>query len=155
MKTKTHRSRGFSLPELLMALTIIAVMAAYGVQGWGRYRQALRLEQQAQRLVDFLSREQANAYWRNQNRAVRIIQQQDDWCLQSTEEGNRECRSHADVSLASATHSTLNFYGVRNTAQAGHLVLTNAAGSVRVVISARGRIRLCGETRPVLAIPLC
>ncbi len=47
-----------------------------------------------------------------------------------------------DVVLADITPS-LAFFGLRNTAWAGHIVLKNAAGEWRLVVSSRGRIRLC------------
>ncbi|MFT8211888.1 MAG: prepilin-type N-terminal cleavage/methylation domain-containing protein [Symbiopectobacterium sp.] len=33
---------GFSLPELLIALTLIALLSAGGIQGWTAYQQAVR-----------------------------------------------------------------------------------------------------------------
>ncbi|SQJ38157.1 prepilin peptidase dependent protein A [Salmonella enterica] len=47
-----------------------------------------------------------------------------------------------DVVLADITPS-LAFFGLRNTAWAGHIVLKNAAGEWRLVVSSWGRIRLC------------
>lgn len=47
-----------------------------------------------------------------------------------------------DVVLADITPS-LTFFGLRNTAWAGHIVLKNAAGEWRLVVSSWGRIRLC------------
>ncbi|HBM1405832.1 TPA: hypothetical protein LUI38_000613, partial [Salmonella enterica subsp. enterica] len=38
---------------------------------------------------------------------------------------------------------SLAFFGLRNTAWAGHIVLKNAAGEWRLVVSSWGRIRLC------------
>ncbi|MEX0631298.1 hypothetical protein M8494_00635 [Serratia ureilytica] len=46
-------------------------------------------------------------------------------------------------------------YGLRNTAQAGHILLSNDAGSLRLVLSARGRLRLCSEGQRVRGIALC
>lgn len=47
-----------------------------------------------------------------------------------------------DVDLVGITAS-LAFYGQRNTAWPGNIRLKNAAGEWRVVVSPRGRIRLC------------
>ncbi|MDU7768282.1 MAG: prepilin peptidase-dependent protein, partial [Serratia marcescens] len=49
----------------------------------------------------------------------------------------------------------IGFYGLRNTAQAGHILLSNDAGSLRLVLSARGRLRLCSEGQRVRGIALC
>ncbi|AFR02335.1 hypothetical protein [Pectobacterium carotovorum] len=67
--------------ELLVVLTIVALMAGGGLHGWIQYQQAIRLEQSAQQLLDFLSRVQANAYWHNETRTVKLIPQGELWCM--------------------------------------------------------------------------
>ena len=154
---------GFSLPELLIALTIVALLSVGGIQGWTAYQQAVRLEQQAQLVMLFLQRVQANAYWYNDTRAVSVIQTGDRWCLREGEasltcnegSGGRLLPSAHDVHIAAMTRPIITFHGLRNTAQAGHLVLENGAGRLRIVISIWGRIRLCSDTQPVLGIPRC
>lgn len=153
--------------ELLVVLTIVALMAGGGLHGWIQYQQAIRLEQNAQQLLDFLSRVQANAYWHNEARTVKLLRQGALWCMtlvhndkpseercRSDDPGQFVRRSQA-VALVTFTSKTLTFFGLRNTAQAGHLSLSNSAGQLRLVISVRGRMRLCSESQPVLAIPLC
>ncbi|CDG48273.1 prepilin-type N-terminal cleavage/methylation domain-containing protein [Serratia symbiotica] len=49
----------------------------------------------------------------------------------------------------------IGFYGVRNNAQAGHIVLSNGAGSLRLVLSAKGRLRVCSERKNARGIALC
>ncbi|WP_196905927.1 hypothetical protein [Candidatus Symbiopectobacterium sp. 'North America'] len=74
-------------------------------------------------------------------------------CHEST--GGRLLSSTRDVGIAAMARPTVIFYGLRNTAQAGHLVLDNGAGRLRIVISIWGKIRLCSDTQPVLGIPRC
>ncbi|MCL2892992.1 prepilin peptidase-dependent protein [Brenneria tiliae] len=166
MKTAIRQSRGITLLELLAVLAIAALLAGGGLHAWTGYQQALRLEQGARQLLDFLSRVQANADWRNETRTARLIRQGEYWCLNDAADDSaiKSCaeqdprqftRANKDISVSAFTSDTLTFYGLRNTAQAGHITLANAAGKLRLVISVRGRLRLCSEDRQVLAIPLC
>lgn len=153
--------------ELLVVLTIVALMAGGGLHGWIQYQQAIRLEQSAQQLLDFLSRVQANAYWHNETRTVKLIPQGELWCMvagQNEKQAEETCRENhlgqfvrrtQDVVLAKFTSNVFTFFGLRNAAQAGHISLSNSAGQLRLIISVRGRIRLCSEEQVVLAIPLC
>lgn len=153
--------------ELLVVLTIVALMAGGGLHGWIQYQQAIRLEQSAQQLLDFLSRVQANAYWHNETRTAKLIPQGELWCMvagQNEKQAENTCRENhpgqfvrrtQDVVLAKFTSNVFTFFGLRNAAQAGHILLSNSAGQVRLIISVRGRLRLCSESQAVLAIPLC
>ncbi|RUR95225.1 prepilin peptidase-dependent protein [Pectobacterium versatile] len=167
MKIRNRQQRGFTLLELLVVLTIVALMAGGGLHGWIQYQQAIRLEQSAQQLLDFLSRVQANAYWHNETRTAKLVPQGELWCMvagQNEKQAEDTCRENhlgqfvrrtQDVVLAKFTSNVFTFFGLRNAAQAGHISLSNSAGQLRLVISVRGRMRLCSESQAVLAIPLC
>ncbi len=153
--------------ELLVVLTIVALMAGGGLHGWIQYQQAIRLEQSAQQLLDFLSRVQANAYWHNETRTAKLIPQGELWCMvagQNEKQAEDTCRENhprqfvrrtQNVVLEKFTSNVFTFFGLRNAAQAGHISLSNSAGQLRLIISVRGRMRLCSESQAVLAIPLC
>ncbi|PWC21159.1 prepilin peptidase-dependent protein [Brenneria roseae subsp. roseae] len=167
MNIRNRQRRGFTLLEILVVLTIVALLAGGSMHAWIGYQQALRLEQSAQQLLDFFNRVQANAYWHNKTRTVRLIQQGERWCMVSDaepQEENTACREEnllqyvrttKEISVSKATSNSFAFYGLRSTAQAGHITLMNSAGKLRLIISVRGRMRLCSEEQPVLAIPLC
>lgn len=173
MKNIGEPSRGVTLLELLVVMIIVALLAGGGLRAWTGYQQALRLEQGAQQLLVFLSRAQAKAYWHNETRTIRLMQQGEYWCMDSgadSEGGSLGCsagngccddsglqfrRMSKDLAVIRSTSDVFAFYGLRNTAWPGHITLSNPAGKVRLVISVRGRMRLCSETQQVLAIPLC
>ncbi|WP_125258634.1 prepilin peptidase-dependent protein [Dickeya lacustris] len=163
MNNNTRRQNGFSLPELMLVLTVIALLTGSGLYHWQAYRQLLQLEQQARQLLGVLTGIQAQANWRNQTLSLWIKSSAQAWCLVSTE-SSTDCdnpasvvyyRLHQDVALQESTSPRVVFYGVRNAAQSGHLTLRNPAGKVRLVISGRGRLRLCSEAFSVQGIPLC
>ncbi|WP_224555368.1 prepilin peptidase-dependent protein [Pectobacterium versatile] len=167
MKIRNRQQRGFTLLELLVVLTIVALMAGGGLHGWIQYQQAIRLEQSAQQLLDFLSRVQANAYWHNETRTAKLIPQGELWCMvagQNEKQAEDTCRENhprqfvrrtQNVVLEKFTSNVFTFFGLRNAALAGHISLSNSAGQLRLIISVRGRMRLCSESQAVLAIPLC
>ncbi|TPG60730.1 prepilin peptidase-dependent protein [Ewingella americana] len=164
MKT-THDSKqqGMSLIEILVVIILVGICSLWGMHGWQGYQQALRLEQNAQRLRLYLSglQTQANAY----NRSIIL------WAIDgipgcvgyssrpvnctSSDRVPRFVVSEPDMEILDFTDKVMGFYGIRNAAQAGHITLRNPAGSIRLVLSARGRIRLCSEGKPMLGAPQC
>ncbi|NKI73169.1 prepilin peptidase-dependent protein [Dickeya sp. CFBP 2040] len=163
MNITNGRQQGFSLLELIVVIAIVALLTGGGFYNWLAYRQALMLEQHARHLLAFMGRIQAGVYWRNQTESLWLTSSGGNWCIGSGPEP-ASCppenafvftRASQDVALVETTSEQVVFYGLRNAAQAGHLTLSNSAGRVRLVISARGRLRLCSESRPVQGIPLC
>ncbi|KAA8997619.1 prepilin peptidase-dependent protein [Affinibrenneria salicis] len=162
---KLMRQQGFTLPELLMAIMLVALMAGGGLRSGHAYLQALRLEQHARQLLDFLTRAQAGARWHNHNRTLWVIHAGSGWCLVTGFSPAGGCPSAGGarvfmpddrrIELAEYTARRFDFYGLRNAAQPGHLTLANPAGRIRLVISVRGRLRLCSERQAILALPRC
>ncbi len=132
-----------TLIELLAAL-IAGMLTGWGVGQWRHHQQTLRTEHTAQQLLAFLLRLQADANWRNRTTllwfkngtpgAGRGVPPPD--CASA--EGSVFSPSYRDVALSGYTGKEIGFYGLRNTAQAGHILLSNDAGSLRLVLSARG-----------------
>ncbi|ATA20829.1 prepilin peptidase dependent protein A [Gibbsiella quercinecans] len=157
-----RQQRGFTLLELLAVMALVAILTGWGIGQWRRQQQVLRLEHTAQQLLAFLTRLQADANWRNRT-ALLWFRQGDPWCIGSGG-SEQQCRPgnawlfvpvHPDVALKDVTQKEMGFYGLRNNAQAGHITLGNGAGNVRVVLSAKGRLRLCSEGVAIGGITSC
>lgn len=142
--------RGMTLIELLVVIALAALLSSWGVSHWHQHRQALRLEHTALQLLAFLTRLQADANWRNRA-ALLWFKPGEHWCIGSGSEP-LTCSAAEDwvfvapsdgVQLSDYTRKEIGFYGLRNGAQAGHIQLSNGVGSLRVILSAKGRLRLC------------
>ena len=151
-----------SLIEMMVVVALVAMCTLWGLHSWRGYQQALKLEQQAQHLRLYLYDLQAEA--NNYNRSAIL------WAISGTggcvgtgarpavcsaAGGRVFVVSEPDIELFDFTDKVMGFYGLRNAALAGHLTLKNAAGSLRVVLSARGRLSLCSENKPMLGIGVC
>jgi len=167
MKDKTlsnidDRQRGMTLIELLAAILIAGMLTGWGVGQWRYHQQALRLEHTAQQLLAFLLRLPADANWRNRTTLL-WFKSGTPWCLGGgvpppdcgSAEGPVFSPFYRDVALSGYTDKEIGFYGLRNTAQAGHIQLSNEAGGLRLVLSARGRLRLCSEGLRIRGIAPC
>ena len=75
--------------------------------------------------------------------------------LRGAAETSRCFAPYTNVYLSVSTTGELSLGGVRHTAGAAHLVLSNSAGRLRVVLSGRGRVRLCSEQGRWAGIPPC
>lgn len=157
-----HYQQGLTLIELLVVIMLVGVLTSWGINQWQHYQQALRLEQTAQQLLTFLVRLQADANWHNRN-ALLWFRTGKTWCIGSgipaiscvPSDDGVFMPDYSDVELREVTQKEMGFYGVRNNAQAGHILLVNRVGQIRLVLSAKGRLRLCSEGISVRSIPLC
>lgn len=146
-----------------MVIAVISLLVGAGLHSWLGYRQAMVLEQNARQLMSVVGRIQTQANWRNETLMARIQRVGERWCIGPGTSGS-DCPADSalfftptsrDVELVDATAQQFSFFGLRHTAQSGHLTLRNAAGRIRLVLSVRGRLRLCSEGRPLLGTPLC
>ena len=145
-----NRQRGYTLIETLITLTLVLILSAGGLYGWQSWQQQQRLWQTASQVRDYLVLLRDDANWHNRDRVLSVGQSAEGWCL-SASVPMADCSVRnaftlqplwPEVSLSAMTPG-LGFYGLRNTAWAGHIRLQSAGGSWNIIVSGWGRIRLC------------
>lgn len=145
-----NRQRGYTLIETLITLALMLILSAGALYGWQRWQQQQRLWQTASQVRDYLVLLRDDANWHNRNRLLSVGQQANGWCL-SALEAPVNCAAATpftflprwpEVSLSHITPG-LGFYGLRNSAWAGHIRLHSAGDSWNIIVSNWGRIRLC------------
>ncbi|MBS0056410.1 prepilin peptidase-dependent protein [Yersinia sp. Marseille-Q3913] len=157
------KQKGISLIEVLLVIALVGIMATWGAQSWHQYRQRERLADSARQLLAFLTHLQVQAN-RSNDTALLWVQQHGKGCLGSGDKPTEPCSvltgrvfipPYPDVAITMSLQKSIGFYGVRNTAQAGSILLNNPAGSIRLIISSRGRMRLCSEGQSISGIHVC
>ena len=157
------KQKGISLIELLVVIALVGVMATWGAQSWHHYRQREKLADSARQLLAYLTLLQAQTN-RSNGTALLWIQQTEQGCLGLGSRPNTTCSTlaghafippYTDVAITFSLHKRIGFYGIRNTAQAGNIMLSNSAGRIRLIISSRGRMRLCSEGQSISGISSC
>jgi len=147
---KTAQLRGFTLPELLLVMVIAGLLSLAALQGWQRWQQRQQLRDSAQQLQGFLVRLRTQANRHNSDLVLWSLSGE-HWCIGAgsrpvagCSHGNKQhfISPHAGVVLY-GIRGEPGFYGRRNVARAGSIELGNNSGRIRLIISARARIRLC------------
>ncbi|WP_233148869.1 prepilin-type N-terminal cleavage/methylation domain-containing protein [Shimwellia pseudoproteus] len=135
-KPQTAAQQGYSLVELVIVMLIIMLTAAGGHR-WYQWQGRQQLRHSALALRDYLQQQRDRANGFNRDITIRQQQTSDGWCLVAgTHREQTGCPAAAgagyrplaaDITLVSLTPG-LTFYGLRNTAWPGHVVLANRAG---------------------------
>ncbi|WP_391488153.1 prepilin peptidase-dependent protein [Leclercia tamurae] len=143
------KEKGFTLMEMLIAISLIMTLSAAGLYGWRRWQQQQQLWQTARQVRDYLVVLRNDAWRNNQDHTVTLKQDGKRWCLLKS--GIPECQADnafvltpqwPDIQVTELTPA-LGFYGLRDTAWAGRVHLQSQAGEWLILISAWGRIRMC------------
>ncbi|CAK9884335.1 MAG: hypothetical protein XXXJIFNMEKO3_00717 [Candidatus Erwinia impunctatus] len=143
-----NKLRGFTLAELMVVMMILAIMGGVSLHSRQRWQQHQQLLQNARQIQHFLIRLRLDAHWYNRARVI-------DWkpdkphCLKVV--GGADCRSPGRDSVLVKTSQVMiesitegmGFYGRENVARPGRIVIRNPSGSVHIIVSTRGRVRLC------------
>ncbi|WP_261867673.1 prepilin-type N-terminal cleavage/methylation domain-containing protein [Budvicia aquatica] len=151
-----NNESGMTLIEMMLVIAIMAILTSSGLNSWQNYQQRTLLEQASAGALAFMAQVQFAADWRNSAYRLRIGRRGNVGCISAgLQAESSDCHSEAGLifrlpdpglSLEIAQSDIgLGFYGLRNTAGSGHLVVSNQAGRVRLVISAKGRLRRCSE----------
>ena len=151
-----RKQRGFSLAEVMLVMGIIVTLSAGGIHGWQQWQQQQRLWITVQRVRGFLQQLRSEANWKNVDHLLRLSHSGSRWCLTSHLAPDSQCKSasrwqlvqpFAEVEMEMTAGA--GFYGIRNTAWPGHLILRSSAGEWQIILSAWGRIRTCktGEAK--------
>ncbi|WP_237172370.1 prepilin-type N-terminal cleavage/methylation domain-containing protein [Pantoea alhagi] len=147
---KKTRTNGFTLVELLLVLTIAALLSLASLQGWQSWQQRQRMQETARQLQRFLHGVRAWANWHNREQPLWLLTGE-RWCLGSGAVPAAGCDSGRRLQLLAphpqvhiiAIEGAPGFYGKRNVAKAGHIIFGEGSLRWRMIISSRGRIRLC------------
>ncbi len=140
---------GFTLLELLVVMVIASVLGFGAVSGWHRWQQHRHLNDTAAQIQHFLLRLRSEANWHNDTRLLWHLPGQ-KWCLGSAAVQLR-CNGRSrhtllapwqEVRLLSLTEG-VGFYGRRSMAKPGRIVISCDAGERHIIVSSRGRIRIC------------
>ena len=145
-----NRQRGYTLIETLATLALVMILGTSGMFGWKSWQQQQRLWQTAVQVRDYLVLLRDDANWHNRDRLLSVGKAEQGWCL-SAADTPADCAAQGpftlrpqwpEVSLANITPG-LGFYGLRNSAWAGHIRLQNAGDGWNIIVSNWGRIRFC------------
>lgn len=155
MKIPHVSQQGYTLVEMMLALTLASMLALSGGLAWRHYQHHAQLDRAARQVADFLQRVQYRAAWGNHHYRIRV-QTGQAWSLVVSEDAHsrhgpraamavRWQAPAADIRLDISAPGYLTLAGLRNTATPAHLTLSNPAGSIKIILSGKGRIRICGE----------
>ncbi|AOV97774.1 peptidase [Edwardsiella hoshinae] len=141
--------RGYTLLETLLVCALLALLAGGVTPLWMERRTAERLWSETLRLQRYLLALRDQAFHGNAARPLWLRRTQGVDCL--VVRAGDDCRAAAafvpapPLRLTAQLSPLAGFYGLRNTAQPGHVRLSDARQATRVIWSAQGRVRVCAE----------
>ncbi|OWO81052.1 peptidase [Photorhabdus luminescens] len=153
---------GFSLLELMIVIVLVSIFSLWGVQEWGYHQERARLQDSAQKILTFITRQQSLANYLNK-RVVLWLKIGKDWCIALSNPVLADCdlenvegisSPYQDIIISSATKDQIEFHGIRNTMIPASFILANSAGEISIIFSSRGRIRSCSNNK-FNQIPAC
>ncbi len=145
-------SGGYTLPEILIVMVLMSILSASGWYSWQQWQQKRQLDDSAQQIQRLLQRLRADANWHNRVYLL-WLQPGPRWCLGAGQQ-SVDCLSAPRLRLQAPWPGTeittltpgIGFYGRKNVARPGRIVIVSKAGERRIIVSARGRIRICRQS---------
>jgi len=166
--------QGLSLIELLMILSVAAILAATAVPAFYNLIGKQRLKGAAETLFSDLQFARFTAIKKNTPIGItfQTSQAASDWCYGLSDSGPCRCNQAGDCKIEGipATtvtpkdfrkvtlktnffRSTTSFKPLKGTTNAGTAILTYGKNSIHVIVSTLGRIRSCSDS--VSGYPPC
>ncbi|WP_213993166.1 prepilin-type N-terminal cleavage/methylation domain-containing protein [Sodalis sp. dw_96] len=159
MKKPIPSQQGYTLIEMMLVLSLVALIALTGGFSWQHYRHQSRLSEAGQQIADFLSRWQLHAVRNNHSCRIGIKTGADAEltavCHSRPDERFRFRPPLVDIRLEVSSPGYLTFRGLHNTATPAHVAISNPAGSIKIIVSGTGRLRLCSVKGRFGGIPPC
>lgn len=148
-----QKKSGFTLIVLLVVMVIASAITLTAVSGWQYWQHRQRLNASATQLQHFLLLLRNEANWHNQQ-ALLWQQSGEKWCVGSGPSPSK-CRAQRqvfvapwpEIRLVSLTEG-MGFYGRRNVAKPGRIVIASEAGERHIIVSSCARVRICQEACP-------
>jgi len=143
------RSRGFTLLEVLVALALVTILAAFSIPRWGTLLLTYRLRSAARQLRSDLNRTKMRAV--SETARFRLVFLASKYTVErhdgTTYQPIGEDRSLPNgIDVRSTTRSSLGFTprGTATPGTGGTVKLCNSKDAgINVVVSSTGRIRIC------------
>ncbi len=159
MKNPIPSQQGYTLIEMMLVLLLAALMALSSGFSWQYHRHQARLSLAGQQTADFLSRLQLHAARNNHGCRITIKTgaggELSAVCTSRPDEPLRFHPLASDIRLEMSAPGYLVFKGLHNTATPAHLLLSNPAGSIKIILSGAGRLRLCSLKGRFGGMPSC
>lgn len=148
---KTHNLSGFTLLEMMVVVTLVSLLSLGGWHGWNSFQQRQQLNDSALQIQRLLQRLRSDANWHNRTRLL-WLKPGAGWCLGAGEDaqpcstpGPLHLRAPYPGIVVQTLTDGMGFYGKKNAARPGRIVIAGEAGERRIIVSARGRVRICAQ----------
>lgn len=160
---KNEKQMGFSLLEMMIVISLIALLFSFGSYQFIAYLERQKLLQTAQQLSQFLHVVQFNANIQNKTFKLQLRDESNALCLMAfvAKSYVNECKDQLHYLIEKKNNVKLiypekeiAFYGHRNRAQGGTISVMNRIGSISIIISRDGRLRFCSSV-PIASYARC